>query len=153
LTSGEYAELAAAAERVGLTTTGYVGEAALAAARGLTTDGQPDTSVITRPELAAPFADFTWRHARRLAAAAGRDATNQTEVACVLDELLNRAQHGPVDRPDARVAARTRAGAAAHRPPLPEQRPVEPTGPVERADLEVVPFGIFDADAEAERWI
>jgi hypothetical protein len=105
--------------------------------------------------VAAPFADFTWRHARRLAAATGRDDTNETEVARVLDDLLTRAQHGPVDRPDARVAARTRAGASSHRPPLPEQRPPEPVEPVagERAGAEVVPFGIFDADAEAERWI
>lgn len=51
-TAGEYAELAAAAERLGLTPTGYVGEAALAVARGLTTDGRVDTGGITRAELA-----------------------------------------------------------------------------------------------------
>jgi putative transposase len=118
-----------------------------------TADGWVTAAWTHLPMVAAPFADFTWRHARRLAAAAGRDDTNQTEVARLLDDLLTRAQHGPVDRPDARVAARTRVGAAAHRPPLPEQPSVEPTGPVERVGAEVVPFGIFDADAEAERWI
>jgi len=51
-TADEYAELAAAAGRAGLTTTGYVGEAALAAARGVTTGGEPDSSGITRAELA-----------------------------------------------------------------------------------------------------
>ncbi|WP_322770243.1 Mu transposase C-terminal domain-containing protein, partial [Frankia sp. Cr1] len=30
------------------------------------------------PMVAAPFADFTWRHARRLTASAGRDDTNET---------------------------------------------------------------------------
>lgn len=51
-TAGEYAELAAAAERAGLTPTGYVGEAVLAAARGLRGDGEADTGAIIRAELA-----------------------------------------------------------------------------------------------------
>ncbi|MDW5327516.1 integrase, partial [Plantactinospora sp. KLBMP9567] len=64
----------------------------------------------------------TWRHARRLAAQAGRDDTNETAVARVLDELLTRAQAGPVlDKASARVAARTRVAAAAHRPPPVEE--------------------------------
>lgn len=120
-----------------------------------TKDGWVTAAWTHLPMVAAPFADFTWRHARRLAAAAGRDHTNETEVARVLDELLTRAENGPVDQTDARVAARTRAGASAHRPPLPEQRPLEPVEPVasQPAGADVVPFGIFDADAEAERWI
>jgi transposase InsO family protein len=103
------------------------------------------------PMVAAPFADFTWRYARRLAAAATpRDQVTEAEVARALDELLTRAEHGP-DRASAKVAARTRAGAAAHRPVLPEPAPApEPTS---RPDAQVIPFGIFDADAEAERWI
>jgi putative transposase len=100
------------------------------------------------PMVSAPFADFTWRHARRLA---GTGAT-EAEIARVLDELLTRAEHGP-DKASARITARTRAGQAAHRPPLPEPEtaPVadEPTEP----DAEVIPFGIFDADAEAKRWM
>src|SRR5262245_19609160 len=51
-TAAEYAELAEAATRAGLTVTGYVGEAALAAAQGVTVCGEPDTSRITRAELA-----------------------------------------------------------------------------------------------------
>jgi transposase InsO family protein len=103
------------------------------------------------PMVAAPFADFTWRHARRLATAAtpGEQVT-EAEVARALDELLTRAEHGP-DRASAKVAARTRAGAAAHRPVLPEPPPAPEPAP--RPDAEVIPFGIFDADAEAERWI
>ncbi|WP_214367033.1 Mu transposase C-terminal domain-containing protein [Pseudonocardia sp. H11422] len=106
--------------------------------------------------VAAPFADFTWRHARRLAAESGREVT-ETEIARALDALLSRAEHGP-DKAGRRVAARTRTAAAAHRPslPKPEVAPVpageatpEPSG----ADAQVIPFGVFDADAEAERWI
>jgi putative transposase len=99
------------------------------------------------PMVSAPFADFTWRHARRLA---GRGAT-EAEIARVLDELLTRAEHGP-DKASARIAARTRAAQAGHRPPAPTPAvatPDEPTGP----DADIIPFGVFDADAEAERWI
>jgi hypothetical protein len=47
------------------------------------------------PMVAAPFADFTWRYARRLAAAATpRDQVTEAEVARALDELLTRAEHG-----------------------------------------------------------
>ena len=107
--------------------------------------------------ISAPFADFTWRYARKLAAQAGRDDTSETEVARVLDELLTRAQAGPpADKATARVAARTRVAAAAHRPP-----PLEPAAVNSDSDEDaggggqlaaVVPFGVFDADAEASRW-
>jgi hypothetical protein len=66
----EYAELADAAARAGLTTTGYVGEAALAAARGVTVTGEADTGPITRAELAALQRDlFSARTALTQAAA------------------------------------------------------------------------------------
>jgi len=109
------------------------------------------------PMVAAPFADFTWRHARKLAAQAGRDDTSETEVARVLDELLTRAQAGPpADKATARVAARTRVAAAAHRPP-PRQEPAAVTSDSDDDAgggqlAAVVPFGVFDADAEASRW-
>jgi len=35
------------------------------------------------PMISAPFAEFTWAHARRLAAQKGADDTNETEVARV----------------------------------------------------------------------
>ena len=110
------------------------------------------------PMISAPFADFTWRHARKLAAQVGRDDTNQTEVARVLDELLTRAQAGPpADKATARVAARTRVAAAAHRPP-PREEPAAVTSDSDNDAggggqlAAVVPFGVFDADAEASRW-
>jgi hypothetical protein len=60
-----------------------------------------------------------------------------------------------VDKASARVAARTRVAAAAHRPPL----VVSTAEPDEEDDVldeqqaaPVVPLGIFDARAEAERW-
>ncbi|MFE5713513.1 hypothetical protein ACFQ7J_22190 [Streptomyces sp. NPDC056501] len=50
------------------------------------------------PLVSAPFADFTWQHARRLAAEAGPDNSNEAAVARVLDALLTRAEHGPDTR-------------------------------------------------------
>lgn len=112
------------------------------------------------PMVAAPFADFTWRHARRLTAQAGRDDSNETEVARVLDELLTRAGAGPpagppMDKASARIAARTRVAAAAHRRPPVDEPSVEPDEDDERDESStatVVPMGTFDARAEAERW-
>jgi hypothetical protein len=122
-----------------------------------TPDGWVTAPWTHLPMVAAPFADFTWRHARKLTAQAGRDDTNQTEIARVLDELLTRAQAGPpADKATARVAARTRVAAAAHRPP-PREKPA-PAGSDSDDDADggqlaaVIPFGVFDADAEASRW-
>ncbi|MFE2754009.1 hypothetical protein ACFXGA_18625, partial [Actinosynnema sp. NPDC059335] len=50
-----------------------------------------------RAMVAAPFADFTWRHARRLAEQSGRAsgrAVGETEIARALDALLTRAEYG-----------------------------------------------------------
>ena len=107
------------------------------------------------PMVSAPFADFTWRHARRLTAQAGRDDTSEAEVARVLDELLTRAQAGPhEDKASARIAARTRVAAAAHRPPVPEDPPESQAAEKEREEqmAEVIPLGTFDARAVADRW-
>jgi transposase InsO family protein len=119
-----------------------------------TPDGWVTVPWTHLPMVSAPFADFTWRHARKLTGQAGLDDANETDVARVLDELLTRAQDGPpADTRSARVAARTRVGAAAHRPPT-RPSPVEPE-PEELADAEVdevVPLPVFDARAEAEKW-
>jgi putative transposase len=105
------------------------------------------------PMLSAPFADFTWRHARKLAAAAGADHTNETVVARVLTDLLGRASHGPAaDKPTARILARTRA---ALRSPLGTDEPdAAPTirGTDSPDTANVVPFAVFDAHKESERW-
>ncbi|MFI6100835.1 Mu transposase C-terminal domain-containing protein [Lentzea sp. NPDC051213] len=104
------------------------------------------------PLVAAPFADFTWRHARTLAPVGATEA----EIARVLDDLLTRAQTGPQDKASARVVARTRTAAAAHRPQLPAPVDVvdEPaSAPNPAPGAQVIPFGVFDADAEAERWL
>ena len=127
-----------------------------------TPDGWVTVPWTHLPMVGAPFAEFTWRHARTLAAEKGLDDTNETEVARVLDDLLSRAQAGPVSKLSDRIAARTRVAAAAHRPP-PREDPsddgamaAEPGKPVDGDDdgplATVIPFGIFDADAEAERW-
>jgi transposase InsO family protein len=105
------------------------------------------------PMVSAPFAEFTWRQARRLTAEKGKDNTNETEVARVLDDLLTRAQAGPADKRASRVAARTRVAAAAHRPP-PREEPAPPPGGDGdgRPRATVIPFGVFDADAESDNW-
>jgi len=90
--------------------------------------------------VSAPFADFTWRHARRLAAESGSDAT-EAEVAWILHALLTRAEHGP-DKTDGRSAAEI---------DLAQEIPAATTAPGQHAD--VIPFGVFDADAKAERWL
>jgi putative transposase len=116
-----------------------------------TTDGWVTAPWTHLPMVSAPFADFTWRHARRLTAQAGRDDTNEAEVARVLDELLTRAQAGPhEDKDSARIAARTRVAAAAHRPPVPEDQTAEEEKEEQMA--EVIPLGVFDARAVADGW-
>ena len=122
-----------------------------------TADGWVTVPWTHLPMVSAPFAEFTWRHARTLTAQRGGDDTNETEVARVLDALLTRAEAGPVDKRSDRVAARTRVAATAHRPALPEpQAKPEPTPAANDAAggglATVIPFGIFDADAEADRW-
>lgn len=100
------------------------------------------------PMVTAPFAEFTWRHARALTAQRGGDASNETQVARVLDDLLTRAAAGPVDKRTDRVAARTRLTSVTSSPiPLPEraESTAEPLATV-------IPFGVFDADAEADKW-
>jgi putative transposase len=112
-----------------------------------------------QPMISAPFADFTWRHARRLATEMGLDDTNETDVARVLNDLLTRAQAGPANqsatRRSERIAARTKVAAATHRPPPIEDTEPDtgPDGNTQQPAAPVIPFGIFDAHAEAEKWI
>jgi len=122
-----------------------------------TPDGWVTVPWTHLPMVSAPFAEFTWRQARRLAAEKGRDNTNETEVARVLEDLLTRAQAGPADKRTSRVAARTRVAAAAHRPP-PREEPVPAPDAAGAGDGDgrplatVIPFGVFDADAESDNW-
>jgi putative transposase len=104
------------------------------------------------PMVSAPFADFTWRHARRLAAARGLTDATETDVARVLDELLTRVGENPnQDKATARVVARTRAGRRnAGRDAQVIPLPAQPTEP--EPATPVIAFGLFDAHAEAERW-
>lgn len=104
------------------------------------------------PMISAPFADFTWRHARQAAAGGPFD---ETAAARALDDLLRRTSDGPgtSDPAGDRVAARTRAAVSARRPPPTEDPcPGEEEDP-KAEDLHIAPFGIFDARAEAERWL
>lgn len=123
-----------------------------------TTDGWITAPWTHLPMVSAPFAEFTWRHARTLTAEKGLDDSNETAVARVLDDLLTRAQAGPVDKRSDRIAARTRVPAASHRPPSGPADPrrdspsEEPAAEADAQLATVIPFGIFDADAEAAKW-
>jgi hypothetical protein len=111
------------------------------------------------PMISAPFADFTWRHARQLAAARGLDAADQTAVAQVLDDLLTRVgERQPAAT--ARIAARTRATSGVVLPLHNDDEPTQVCQDDDPVDEElegaqprahVLPFGMFDARAEAER--
>ncbi|MFK0256761.1 Mu transposase C-terminal domain-containing protein [Streptomyces sp. NPDC090445] len=107
------------------------------------------------PLVTAPFADFTWQQARRLAAETGLDNTHEAAVARVLDGLLTRADHGP-DRRAAKVVGRTRA-AASGLPPGTTAKADPPAEPARFAAADLpkteVAFEVFDAHAEAERWL
>jgi hypothetical protein len=83
--------------------------------------------------VAQPFADFTWRHARKIAAERGVDDANETAVAVVLAALLRRAAHGPESR---RAIGRTRAVAALP-PALPEE--ALPPAPPQQAPPAALP--------------
>jgi hypothetical protein len=120
-----------------------------------------------------PFADFTWRAARRLAAVRGVDDANEMAVAVILAALLRRAEAGHT-RPLARTAS-TR-DMPNHLPKelatdigrwpaeLPEPAPQATLGaapaddttinPNDEIDAEtVVPFGLLDVVDDWEgRW-
>ncbi|WTZ61489.1 Mu transposase C-terminal domain-containing protein [Streptomyces sp. NBC_01387] len=100
--------------------------------------------------VSAPFADFTWRHARSLLATRGADDTDERAIAAVVEDLLTRAGTGP----DRKVAARTRAATALPTRPGIEAPPDSDLAadPVPETVLgEVVPFGVFDAFTEGSR--
>jgi hypothetical protein len=116
-----------------------------------------------RSMVTQPFADFTWRHARKIAAERGLDHTNETAVATVLGALLRRAGNGPET---SRVLARQKAVAALPAPlpdearppalPAPAALPALPAAgdgePGEDGEREVtgtvVGFGLFDPFSE-----
>jgi hypothetical protein len=98
--------------------------------------------------VAAPFADFTWRHARQVLAARGQDDTSQDAIARVLADLLHRAGEGPPHR----VAARTSAAAASARLPVPAGPDTVGTTADGGEDdaTGVEPFGVFDPLAQED---
>jgi hypothetical protein len=129
-------------------------------------DGWITVAWIHHQRGSAPFADYTLRHVRRLLVSRGEDQ-GQDAIARALDDLLTRAGNGPAPVPLAsrRITARTRAATAN---PL---RPVDPSSedidedsagtesnhaPEVASDADaggvVIPFGVFDAHKEAERF-
>jgi hypothetical protein len=129
--------------------------------------------------VAQPFADFTWREARRVVATRGEDDTNQAAVARALAELLRRAEAGPQaglralpgpqqDRRQRRAVARGRA--VTGMPLRPQALPTSDPDPGEPAaatatggeaegppatpapTARVIPFGVFDPFNEEDYW-
>jgi Mu transposase, C-terminal len=125
-----------------------------------------------------PFGELAWGHARRQLVADGGSATEE-QIAEAVAALLRRAHHGPAEQEkpeklgkrDRRVAARTTATAPSAAPDTPQAgapRGEQPdadqapavTAPTEPAPQDgdtplakVIPLGIFDPFAEAEkRW-
>jgi putative transposase len=98
--------------------------------------------------LRQPFADFTWRRARQLAA----DDHDETAITRALADLLQRAGAGP-DRVQ-RIAARTRVAAATSLRPPSEPEPESEGKAAVRDDAhsqsQVVPLGVFDPLGEGD---
>ena len=95
----------------------------------------------------------------RVAAARGEDPSDQAALARVLDELLHRAHAGPgpADRANARALARERSAASLplHQAPEPagqQDADIIPLVPSGGDDGGVVPFGVFDPDAQGDYW-
>jgi transposase InsO family protein len=115
-----------------------------------------------------PFGELAWDHARRHLVADGR-AASEEQIADAVAALLRNAHQGPEDgekskmsKRDRRVAARTKAttpaapagkqsdrGGPAEPAPAPEPDPGDGDTPLAK----VIPLGIFDPFAEADkRW-
>lgn len=118
----------------------------------------------------APFGEQAWTQAQDILARRSSDPVTETEIAAAVTALLDKAEHGPdgANKPhktkqDRRVAARTRGTT-----PAPAPQPAEPdneadsgnpsdqpdaTNPLPDGRLApVIPLGIFDAHAEAQKW-
>ncbi|MER5753663.1 Mu transposase C-terminal domain-containing protein [Streptomyces sp. NPDC002088] len=96
------------------------------------------------PMVRAPFAGFTWRHARQLLADQGKDDTSETAVAQVLAKLLRRSGKAPAG--SEQVLARTRAAIEAlSRPALPPATSADAEDrDSEDEEVPVTPFGVFN---------
>ncbi|MGW6729532.1 Mu transposase C-terminal domain-containing protein [Nocardia sp. NPDC055029] len=113
------------------------------------------------PMVSAPFADFTWRHARQLATSV-TDEPPETATARELAQLLQRAASGPGDGTKStaagrKVIARTRATQSLSLSPDPAEAYPDDIVDAETVSVDqewggVEPFGVFDAAAEAEKW-
>jgi putative transposase len=117
-----------------------------------TKDGWITVPWIHLPLVSAPFAEFTWQHARRLAAEAGEDPTHEAAVARVLDDLLTRAEAGPIDKRTDRIVGRGKAAPTALPQHVKTPPPAARTPPPARIKTDTV-FEVLDVHAEAERWI
>jgi putative transposase len=107
------------------------------------------------PMISAPFAEFTWQHAGRLAAEKisgqherdrGRPGARQPANP---GASRPRGQaHEPGRRPHPRRRRRAPPAAPPRTQPAGCDADADDDGPL----ATVIPFGVFDADAESDRW-
>jgi hypothetical protein len=100
--------------------------------------------------VAAPFADFTWRAAQQIVTGQGGNASQQSEVAHALNDLLTRAA-GPstADAHARRARARTAAAPPAPRPDLPAMHTDSPADEDDDVPAaKVIPLRAFEAGDE-----
>ena len=123
-----------------------------------TPDGWVTVPWTHLPMVAAPFAEFTWRHARRSGRRAGprrhqrdRGRPGARRPAHPRPGRPGRQAQRPGRRPHPR--RRGRAPPAATRGHTPSNASREPGKPADGDEdgplATVIPFGVFDADAEA----
>lgn len=110
--------------------------------------------------MPTPFGELAWDHVRK-----GLPKATEAEIADAVKALLQRANQGPAadaaaakrpSRRDKRVAARTRAAAAAiPAASVPADEPNEDqqatTAPPETPLAKVIPLPLFDPFAEADK--
>jgi len=138
--------------------------------------GWIEVAWIHRGRAPVPFADFTLRHTRRVLAERGGEQ-GQLALAEALNALLTRAETGPdTSVPAARTARRIVAKTRSAGPSTPHPAPpaaarqleaVDGCGDLDDGETDadtgggddqspsvdaVVPFGVFDAHAEAKRF-
>jgi transposase InsO family protein len=106
------------------------------------------------PMVGEPFAEFTWRYARRLADQAQAGHADETAVAAAVAALLARADHGPPaataqDAADRRIVARTRAALQSSLATGPPVDPDSADDPVDDPHAGAQPGGSDPGDAAA----
>ncbi len=131
-----------------------------------------DHRALDPPELHThTFGEQAWAQAQDILARRGGDPATETDIAAAVAALLDKAEQGPdpantppKTKRDRRVAARTRAtteqptwpgpcdAAGADRENTPDDADATDQPTPDAGLAPVIPLGIFDAHAEAQKW-